>query len=361
MAAVGTPSVMPRLRRVDCSGPGITRRGRGRGFEFFWQDGTKVTDPDVVARCRALVIPPAWREVWICPHPNGHLQAVGTDAAGRRQYRYHDDWRRRRDAEKFDRMLDFGRALPGLREACAEHLTGSGGAPSRERVLSGAVRLLDFGFFRVGGTPRSAEVESFGLTTLRKDHVTILGDEVQFDYPAKGGIDRFSAIVDAGVRDVIVTLRRRRGGGQELLAWKAGRRWVDVTARDVNEWIKAHSGPDFSAKDFRTWHATVLAAVAMAASANVESKTARRRAEVHAVKEVAHYLGNTPTVARSSYIDPRVFDRYRSGWTIGGVIDQLAADAEFGQPAVHGAVETAVIGLLDDPRDADVVVRGPLL
>jgi DNA topoisomerase I len=350
---------MPRLRRADCSGPGITRRRRGRGWEFFDVDGEKVTDPEVIARCKALAIPPAWQDVWICPHPNGHLQAVGTDEAGRRQYRYHDDWRRRRDSEKFDRMLDFAEALPSLREVCAAHLDDEGQL-SRERVLSCATRLLDYGFFRVGGSPRSAEVESFGLTTIRKDHVSLDGDSVVFDYPAKGGIDRLTAIVDAQVRDVVAGLRRRRGGGEELLAWKEGRTWVDVTARDVNDWIKAHAGEGFSAKDFRTWHATVLAALSLSASTEVDSKHQRKRAEVRAAREVAHYLGNTPTVAREAYIDPRVYDRYRSGYTIAGVLDDIPEGTMAGQPLIHGRIEEAVVDLLTDHRDAETVVKGPL-
>jgi DNA topoisomerase I len=349
---------MPELRRVDPAEPGLTRKGRGRGFEFFDADGRKVTDPALVARCKALVIPPAWREVWICSDPDGHLQAVGVDEAGRRQYRYHEEWRRRRDAEKFDRMLDFARALPDLRRACAKDLEGSD-EPERERVLACAVRLLDFGFFRVGGAPRSADVESFGLTTIRKEHVTLDGDAVIFDYPAKGGIERLMAVVDADVLDIVATLRRRRSGGDELLAWRQGRAWVDVTARDVNDYLKAHAGEQFSAKDFRTWHATVLASVALAAAAGAESKTARHRAEVRAAKEVARYLGNTPAVARDSYIDPRVLDRYRSGWTIGGSFEDLGAEAAFGQPAVHGPTEEAVIDLLEDRHDAPTLVRGP--
>jgi DNA topoisomerase I len=347
---------MPRLRRADCSSPGITRRGRGKGWEFFDAEGNKVTDPATIERCKALAIPPAWSDVWICPHPNGHLQAVGTDDAGRRQYRYHDEWRRRRDAEKFDRMLDFAEVLPDLRRTCAEHLAATA-EPTRGRVLACAVRLLDFGFFRVGGSPRSAEVESFGLTTIRKEHVTVSGDVVTFDYPAKGGIDRTMATVDPDVREVVATLRRRRSGGEELLAFKEAGAWVDVTARDVNEFIKTHAGEDFSAKDFRTWHATVLAAVALSVAGFADTPYQRKRAEVHAASHVAHYLGNTPTVARDSYIDPRVFDRYRSRYVI-GVLEDLAEGNTDGQPAMHGRIEQAVIDLLTDHRSADTIVRG---
>jgi DNA topoisomerase I len=352
---------MPRLRRADCTKPGITRRRRGTGFEYFDASGDKVTDAEVIQRCKDLVLPPAWEDVWICPHPNGHLQAVGTDAAGRRQYRYHDDWRRRRDAEKFDRMLDFARALPDLREACAEHLTATE-EPTRKRVLACAVRLLDYGFFRVGGSPSKAEVESFGLTTIRKDHVQLDGDAVQFEYTAKGGVERVTAIVDPDVREVVAALRRRRSGGPELLAWKADGTWVDVTAKDVNDYIKEHAGEAFSAKDFRTWKATVLAAVGVAVAGWADSPRRRKSAEVRAVQEVATYLGNTLAVARNSYIDPRIFDRYQSRYTIAGVIDQLAAESEFGEPAVHGAIEEAVVDLLSaDYRSAATVAKGPVL
>jgi DNA topoisomerase I len=352
---------MPRTRRVDCSEPGITRRRRGKGFEYFDVQGDKIVDPEVIQRCKDLAIPPAWEDVWICPHPRGHLQAVGTDAAGRRQYRYHDAWRKRRDAQKFDRMLEFARVLPGLREQCATYLTETD-EPTRERVLACSVRLLDYGFFRVGGSPSKAEVESFGLTTIRKDHVTIDGDVVQFEYTAKGGLERLTAIVNPDVREVVAALRRRRTGGPELLAWKADGTWIDVTARDVNEFIKAHAGEAYSAKDFRTWNATALAAVGVAVIEEAGSKRARKSAEVRVVKEVAAYLGNTPAVARDSYIDPRVFDRFRSGYTIAPVMDALAAEADFGQPAIHGPIEEAVVDLLgSDYRSADTVAKGSLL
>jgi DNA topoisomerase I len=348
---------MPRLRRVDCSGTGITRRRRGRGFEYFDADGGKITDRETLERIRALVIPPAWRDVWICTHPRGHLQAVGTDAAGRRQYRYHDAWRARRDAEKFDRMLAFARALPELRDRCRAHLE-DGSEPARERVLAGAVRLLDLGFFRIGGTPRSPDVESVGLTTMRLEHVTVNGDAVIFDYPAKGGVERVQAVVDPTVRDLVARLRRRRGGGPELLAYKERGRWHDLDARDVNAFIKEHAGDDFSAKDFRTWSATVLAAVAVAVAGWADSQTGRKRAVSHACREVAHYLGNTPAVARTSYIDPRVFDRYTSGWTVAGVLEELGGRLD--EPAVQGPIEEAVLDLLTETL-SDTVIKGPLL
>ncbi|MDP8944139.1 MAG: DNA topoisomerase IB, partial [Actinomycetota bacterium] len=175
---------MPRLRRVDCSQPGITRRRRGRGFEYLDEHGERVTDGETIERIRALAIPPAWRDVWICPHPMGHLQATGVDAAGRKQYRYHDRWRQRRDQEKFDEMLDFARALPATRERVSAALRATDEL-ARERVLACAVRLLDRGFLRVGGEDYAAENESYGLATLRKEHVTVSDGIVTFDYPAK--------------------------------------------------------------------------------------------------------------------------------------------------------------------------------
>ena len=351
---------MPRLRRADCSAPGIRRIKRGKGFNYTWElTGERVTDPEVLQRIHDLVLPPAWQDVWICPWPNGHLQAVGTDAAGRKQYRYHDDWRTRRDAEKFDEMLTFARALPRLREIIDEQLETEG--LTRERVLACAVRLLDRGFFRIGvEIGRSGELETFGLTTMRKEHVTVGADGLlTFEYDGKGGKHRVQSVVDHQVCEIVAALKRRRGGGQELLAYRGDTgQWVDVTARDVNEWIKQQTCGAFSAKDFRTWNATVLAAIALATSAAVaKSKTARKRAEARVAKEVAHYLGNTPTVARSSYIDPRVFDRYRSGWTISGVLTSLGDEAEFGEPSIHGTVEEAVVDLLENRTSSDAVER----
>lgn len=339
---------MTRLRRVDCAGPGYSRRGRGRGFEYFESGtGDKVTDPATLQRIKDLAIPPAWQAVWICPHPNGHLQAVGTDAAGRKQYLYHAEWRARRDAEKFDRMIDFARALPGARQACAEHLAATDRL-TRPRVLACAVRLLDHGFFRIGTETYAEENATFGLATIRKEHVALTDSAIEFDYPAKGGKRRVQSIVDPDVLEVVARLKRRRSGGEELLAYKAGRVWHDVTSDDINEFVKETVGEAFSAKDFRTWNATVLAAVALAVSTRVAtSKTARKRAQRRAVAEVARYLGNTPTVARSSYIDQRVFDRYESGWTIAGVLQSLG-DAEPGHPAIQGLVEEAVLDLLQE-------------
>ncbi|HEY7074982.1 MAG TPA: DNA topoisomerase IB [Solirubrobacteraceae bacterium] len=346
---------MTRLRRADCSGPGIARRRAGRGFSYRDEEGSRVTDEETLARIRELGIPPAWQDVWICPSANGHLQATGTDAAGRKQYLYHPAWRARRDAEKFADMERFARALPALRERVADDLA-AGSQLTRERVLACAVRLLDRGFFRIGTEEYTVSNESYGLATMRKEHVSVLGDGAMvFDYPAKSGQRRVQEVVDLEVADIVGRLRRRRGGGAELLAYKEGGRWRDIRSPDINAYLKEATGDDFSAKDFRTWSATVLAAVALSVSGPaLGSKTSRKRAEARAVKEVSHYLGNTPAVARASYIDPRVFDAYRAGL----VIRPDLHDVEPGElPIHHRKVEEAVLDLIDARATAPGVER----
>ncbi len=350
---------MARLRRVDCSDPGITRRRRGRGFEYLEEDGSRVEDTEVLGRINELAIPPAWNDVWICPHPMGHIQATGIDARGRMQYRSPDRWRRRRDAQKFDEMIDFARVLPPMRERIVEELDHDG--MTRERVLACAVRLLDRGFFRVGGEDYAVENETYGLATIQKKHVKLEGDDVLvFDYPAKSGQRRIQSIVDPAVYEIVAELKRRRGGSPELLAYRDGRRWRDLKSADINAYIKEVSGGDFSAKDFRTWNATVLAAVALAVSGEVaqSSKAARKRARNRAVKEVAKYLGNTPAVARASYIDPRVFDRFEGGLTIGGVIDlgEVGDEGDVGG-AIHGPVEDAVLDLIAGDEESPALEK----
>ena len=344
---------MPRLRRVDCSSPGIERRRAGRGFTYL-HGGHRVSDPDVLTRIRALAIPPAWTNVWICPWPTGHIQAVGTDAAGRKQYRYHDTWRTRRDQEKFDHMLEFARVLAPMRETVMELLRGD--ELSRQRVLACATRLLDVGFFRIGTEGYAEQNDSYGLATIQKGHVRLDVSTVTFDYQAKGGKRRIQGVVDPDVHAVVAALKRRRGGGPELLAYKEGRRWVDVRSPDINAFIKEITGGDFTAKDFRTWNATVLAAVALAVAAEAASPTARKRAVTRAMREVAHYLGNTPAVCRASYVDPRVVDRYRSGVTIADALHRLGEGAAFGQLSTQGHIEQAVLEMLEEAPTAAAAV-----
>ncbi len=283
--------------------------------------------------------------MWICPYPGGHIQATGVDAKGRKQYLYHRRWRERRDQEKFDDMVAFAKRLPRMRRRVDDDLAR--GDLSAEQVLAGAVRLLDRGFFRIGSEDYAVENETYGLATIRKEHVTVTGDTLTFDYPAKHGKRRVQSVVDPEVAELVATLRRRRGGGDELLAFKRGRRWVDVKSQDINAYLKAATSRDASAKDFRTWGATVVAAVALGVAApQATTKTARTRAIRRAVGEVAHYLGNTPAVARASYIDPRVFDRFEDGESVAGALGRLGADD--GAPAIQGPIERAVLRLLED-------------
>jgi DNA topoisomerase IB len=318
-----------------------------------------VGDEQTLARIRELAIPPAWKDVWICADDRGHLQAVGTDAAGRRQYRYHEKWRERRDREKFERMLEFAEVLPKLRRRVARDLSGDD--LGRERVLACAVRMLDVGFFRVGGETYAEENDSYGLATLRKSHATVRGDKVLFRYRAKSGKQQFQFITDRGVRDVLERLKGRSGGGEELLAYRVGRRWHDIQSTDINGYIKEIAGEDFSAKDFRTWNATVLAAhfLGVEASNNGRpgTKTSRKRQINAAVKWVAQLLGNTPAVCRSSYIDPRVWDRFLSGWTIGGTVEPILEEPFLGRPRIREQLEAAVVDLLEEPRQSAAVER----
>ena len=332
------------LRRSDPGGTGIRRRRRGRGFTYLGADATAVKDPRTLARIKALVIPPAWQDVWICADPRGHIQAIGTDAAGRRQYRYHDLWRQQRDQDKHDRVQHFGAALPAIREAVGRHLDTRGLA--RERVLAAAVRLIDLGFFRPGGEEYAEQNGTFGLATIRKDHVTLTKGQLVFEYPAKGAKQREQAVAEDQVCAAVRSLRRR-GGGDQLLAYRAGSRWHDVTAADINDYLRDISGGDYTAKDFRTWHATVLAAVGLAVSEPAASSdTTRKHAIARVVQEVAAYLGNTPAVARASYIDPRVIDLYQDGHTIASALGELGKDCDFGDLATRGRAEQAVLDLL---------------
>ncbi|MFF5205752.1 DNA topoisomerase IB [Streptosporangium sp. NPDC000396] len=330
---------MTELRESNPAEPGIRRRRRGRGFTYLRPDGTPVRDRRTLVRIRALAIPPAWTDVWICRSPDGHIQAVGTDSAGRRQYRYHDVWRVEQDRAKFDRVREMAERLPKFRERVAEHLGQRG--LTRERVLAAAARMLDIGFFRVGGEA----YESFGLATLRLEHVTCTAGRVVCAYPAKGGKPREVEIADADVCKVVTALRRTGEEG-ELLRYENGSGWVDVRSDDINAYLRETFESEVSAKDFRTWHATVLAAVGLAVSSRVRSRTGRRRAINRVIKEVADYLGDTPAVARASYVDPRVIEAYGKGRTIARALSELGADTGFGQLATHGGVERAVASLL---------------
>ena len=291
------------------------------------------------------MIPPAWQDVWICADPQGHIQAMGTDVAGRRQYRYHDLWREQRDLDKHDRVQQFGAALPAIREALGHHLDTRG--LGRERVLAGAIRLIDLGFFRSGGEEYAEQNGTFGLATITKDHVTLTKGQLVFEYLAKGSQQHEQGVAEEQVCAVVRSLLRRRGGGDQLLVYRSGSRWHDVTAADMNDYLREVSGGDYTAKDFRTWHATVLAAVGLAVSESAAGgETSRRHAIVRVVREVADYLGNTPAVARASYIDPRVIELYQAGHTIVSALGELGRDGHFGDLATRGRAESAVVKLL---------------
>jgi DNA topoisomerase-1 len=348
----------PRLRRVDCSAPGIRRRRRGRGFSYVDETGLRIDDPEVLRRIAELAIPPAWQDVWICPYPNGHLQATGTDAAGRKQYRYHDAWRTRRDGEKFDDMVRFAESLPALRRRVDLDLRECT-ILDRRCVLAAAVRLLEIGFFRIGSEEYAADNDSYGLATLRREHVRIEDGVMVFDYPSKSGQRRRQGIYDEQLCPIVAGLQRRRGGGSDLLAYKERGRWHDLRSEDINAYLKDATGGDFSAKDFRTWNATALAAVALAVSAaSADSRTARRRAVNRAIEEVAAYLGNTPAVCRASYVDPRVLDAFDAGLTIRPALERVAAEVEPGDLPIHQPeLERAVLDLICEREPSAAVER----
>ncbi|GAA4075568.1 DNA topoisomerase IB [Nonomuraea soli] len=322
---------MPELHPSDQNEPGIVRRRRGRGFSYH-RDGKPVRSSSTLRRIKDLAIPPAWTDVWICPSPYGHLQAVGTDAAGRRQYRYHDLWREQQDEAKFDHVLEVAERLPAFRAQIDEHLGGKG--LTRQRVLATAARLLDIGFFRIG----TESYDTFGLATLRMEHVTCSNGAVTCSYQSKGDIPREVLVTDPGACAVIRSLKALGAEG-ELLRYRTPDGWSDVRSHEINDYLRELLGCEVSAKDFRTWHATVLAAVGLAIS-----PSGTRRAVARVMKEVAEYLGNTPAVARASYVDPRVVEAFEAGRTIS--VAGLGADTDLGTPATHGAAEQEVIRLI---------------
>jgi DNA topoisomerase-1 len=323
-----------RLRRSELAEPGYGRRRRGRGAVFLDRYGRPLTDPDELARLRGLVIPPAWRDVWISPHPRGHIQATGVDAAGRKQYLYHPQWRAEQDAAKFDRMLEVAARLPALRARVDAHLALRG--LGRERVLATVAKLLDLGAFRIGGDQyATGDDPTFGVATLRAEHTRSGRGCVVFEFPAKGGIAQVRRIDDADLCRVLRDLRRRRRGADRLFGYWAGRSWRDVRSDEINEYLREASGGEMTAKDFRTWKATLATTRALAEAGPQPSMTRRKKAVVAAMRDVAELLGNTPAVARASYVDPRVIDLFHDGAT--ARIEPTATEAE---------AERAVLDLL---------------
>jgi DNA topoisomerase-1 len=304
---------MPRLRRSNTNGPGFRRVRSGKGFRFTTAEGDPVDDA-TRQRAAALAIPPAWTDVWIAPYPNGHVQATGVDDAGRRQYLYHPAWREQKDGIKFERALDLAATLPAARRSVTIDLRRDD--LSRERVLAGAFRMLDTGSLRVGSERYAADHGSFGLSTLLCAHATVTGDGVvELRFPAKSGQEWESDIRDADLAALVRRLKRR-GPTARLLAWRDARGWHPLDAAEINEDVRARTGGDFSAKDFRTLHGTSAAAVTLAKIGPRDTPTARRRAVGDAVRAAADALSNTPAVARGSYVDPRLLDAYEGGVTI---------------------------------------------
>ncbi|WP_280273048.1 DNA topoisomerase IB [Nocardia wallacei] len=331
-----------RLRRSAPYGHGVRRVRRGRGFSYVDDDGTPVDDAETTGRIKDLAIPPAWRKVWICPHPDGHIQAVGVDAAGRRQYLYHEQWRRERDEEKFDRVLEMAAKLPGLRDQVSTDLRRTGLA--RSRVEAVALGLLDRGVFRVGGEEYAEEHGTRGVATLLREQVRVSGSEMLFDYVAKGGARRRVRIVEPELARAVRALRRNRSPSGRLLVYRDGGRLRELHSDDINARFKELVGNEHSAKDFRTWQATVLAAAAFAATECPNSQRRRNSAVREVMTEVAEALGNTPTVARDSYVDPRVIEAWERGETIEAAV-RRARRARTDDERQAG-VERAVLRLL---------------
>jgi DNA topoisomerase-1 len=295
------------LRYVTDAKPGITRRKAGTGFSYRMPSGERISDREVLGRIRALAVPPAWTEVWICPTPSGHLQATGRDVRGRKQYRYHPEWRRVRDEAKFDRVVEFGGSLPRIRKAVDRDLDRRG--VPRRKVLAAVVRLLDRTLIRVGNDEYARLNNSFGATTMRNRHAEVNGHTVRFTYAAKSGRKHSLRLVDQRLAAIV---RRCQGlPGQELFAYVGSDDVIhDVGSADVNEYLREISGDDFTAKDFRTFGGTVIAAWALCEIGPARTRTKRRANVVEAVRLVARELNNTPTVARSAYIHPAVLEAY---------------------------------------------------
>ncbi|AMB58752.1 DNA topoisomerase IB [Microterricola viridarii] len=301
---------MPRLRTVDPATPGWSLVRAGDDVTIVDQQGSVLADEEVAERVDALRIPPAWTDVWIAPHANAHIQVVGTDEAGRRQYLYHEQWQRRQAKRKYDRALDLAARLPAARRVVTRDLRADG--QSRARALAVAFRLLDSAYLRVGSERYAKRHGSRGLTTLLGSDAHVSGDTVLLAFTGKSAVDWSSRTTDPDLARAVRTLKRR-GPDAHLLAWQDDSGWHPLRADEVNEYVRERTQGDFTAKDFRTLHGTITAAQSLAAQGRQPSAAARRRAATEASRVTAEALGNTPTVARATYIDPRVFDRFREG------------------------------------------------
>jgi DNA topoisomerase-1 len=295
---------------VSHHGPGITRRRAGKSFTYLDSKGKRITDAAEILRIRQLAIPPAYRDVWICPSPRGHIQAVGKDARGRTQYRYHPRWRQVRDESKYGRMIDFGKALPAVRRTVNRHLRLPG--LPRERVLATVVKLLETTLIRVGNEEYAKENQSFGLTTIRNQHVEVAGSKIHFEFRGKSGVDHAIDIRDRRLAEVVQQCQELPE--QELFEYidQDGTR-RDISSGDVNQYLREITGRDFTAKDFRTWAGTVLAAMALQEFESFASQAQAKRNVVAAIERVAKKLGNTKAVCRKCYVHPAIIDTYLDG------------------------------------------------
>jgi DNA topoisomerase IB len=318
-----TPDASPQaaavrgLVRSELRGPGISRQRGPAGPAYLGPAGDPVTQPETLARIAALAIPPAWTDVWIATDPLGHIQATGVDARGRTQYRYHQLWREQRDAQKFAHMLRFAGALPALRDAAAADLERAD--LDRDRVAAGVVRLIDLGLFRIGGEKYAELDHHYGATTLLKEHVTVTGDGLRFDYIAKEGKHREITVSDPAVRPTIMALAGSDNGLDTLFCYARGGAWHALHSRDVSGYIAARAGAHFTAKEFRTWNATVLMALALANAGPAPTARGRKSVIAAGIREVAGWLGDTPAVARGSYVDPGLISRYETAGELAGV------------------------------------------
>ncbi len=296
-----------QLRYVSAGDRGFARRRRGKAFTYVRADGTAVRDPATLVRIRSLAIPPAWNDVWICPTANGHLQATGRDARGRKQYRYHPRWREAQDQHKYQRIIEFARTLPKIRRTVARHLRKRG--LPREKVLAAAVKLLETTLIRVGHDEYARDNQSFGLTTMHDEHVKIRGATIRFDFRGKHGIEHEIDLKDGRLAAIVRACRDLPG--QELFQYvdEAGQ-VRDVGSGDVNDYLRQISGADFTAKDFRTWAGTALAAQALQEFQDFDSNAAAKRNITKAIEQVAERLGNTQAICRKCYVHPGVIEAY---------------------------------------------------
>src|SRR5258707_3244875 len=340
-------AAVPGLVRSDIRGPGITRVPGQEGFRYVSPSGAEVTQQETLARIGALAIPPAWKDVWISPDPLGHIQATGGDSRGRTQYRYHQLWREQRDAQKFLHMLRFAGALPDLRTATLHDLKGRG--LGRDRVAAGVVRLIDLGLFRIGGEKYAELDHHYGATTLEKRHVKVTRAGLEFDYIAKEGRHRAVTVTDKVVLPIVRALAGSDNGLDTLFCWERAGEWHALHSHDVSNYIAARAGAHFTAKEFRTWNATVLMALALANAGPSPTARGRKRIIAAGVREVAVWLGDTPTVARTSYIDPRLTGRYESDGELPTipVLPAVLPAAREAEIAVAALLATGSDGLLD--------------